>query len=329
MNDSSETPTDPFDGLEWRHVFAMLSVLRECDYTKTENIRKQYAQHASHFQETLAFMVCLRAVGEQEGYVRPSDMLRTSSEGDARSWLSQRLFATRNRYRTQILHYLRKFHIAEGEPMFLPSSASRHQLSHVRNFLMEMGIVRHDTDRDCYRIAPQHLDLYVVAQDSASKMAPATVATVQRSRETLGSAAEEAIVSYERKRVGSKFADRVEHVAQLNAAAGYDVLSVTVDENGMEKPRYIEVKAVSGSLLQFHWTRNEVVTAKLLERWYYLYLLPVKSGNHFAMNQLKVIRDPHAAVLRGSDVWAVEHDVLRCYLYQERAHNSGVLADDQ
>lgn len=307
----------------------MVSVLRECDYTKTEHILKQFAQYASHFQETLAFMVCLRAVSEQKGHVRPSDMLRGSSEAEAHSWLPQRLFATRNRYRTQILRYLRKFHIADGEPMYRPPSASRHQQSHVRNFLMEMGIVRHDTERNCYRIAPQHLDLYVVAQDTVSKRPPAIVAAVRRDRETLGSAAEEAIVSYERKRVGSKFADRVEHVAYLNAAAGYDVRSVTVDENGMAKPRYIEVKAVSCSSLQFYWTRNEVDTAKLLAQWYYLYLLPVKAGNRFAMNQLKVIRDPHAAVLDGSDAWAVEPDVLRCCRRQESANNLGVSADDQ
>ena len=194
---------------------------------------------------------------------------------------------------------------------------------------MEMGIVCHDTDRDCYRIAPQHLDLYVVAQDSVSKRAPATVAAVQRGRETLGTAAEEAIVSYERKRVGSMFADRVEHVALLNAAAGYDVRSVTVNENGMAEPRYIEVKAVSGSSLQFHWTRNEVVTAKLLAQWYYLYLLPVKAGCRFAMNQLDVIPNPYAAVLHASDTWAVEPDVLRCCLRQERTHNPGASADDQ
>ena len=113
-------------------------------------------------------------------------------------------------------------------------------------------------------------------------------------------------------------ADRVQHVALLNAAAGYDVRSVTVTDNGMTKPRYIEVKAVSSSSLQFHWTRNEVVTAKLLAQWYYLYLLPVKAGRGFAMNQLEVIPDPHTAVLQASDAWAVEPDVLRC-CRQERA----------
>ena len=329
MKDSSATRTDPFDGLEWRHVVAMLSVLRDCDYTKTEHIRKQYVQQASHFRETLAFMVCLRAVREQEGYVRPSNMLRAGSEANGRDWLSQRLFATRNRYRTRILHYLRRFHVVDGELLYRPSSTSSHQQSHVRNFLMEMGVVCLDTGGDCYRITPQHLDLYVVAQDTLSKRAPATVTAAHRTREVLGTAAEEAIVSYERERVGSVFADRVEHVALLNAAAGYDVRSVTVNGDGIATPRYIEVKGVSGSSLQFHWTRNEVLTAKLLSQWYYLYLLPVKAGGRFAMNQLEVIKDPYVAVLNGSDTWAVEHDVLRCCLLKKRTYDLGVSADEE
>lgn len=328
MNDSSATRTEPFDGLEWRHVRTMLSVLRECDYTKKEYIKKQYTQYASHFGETLAFMARLRAVGELGGHLRLTDVLRISNEADSRAWMVQRLFASRNRYRKQIFDYLSKFHIAEGEPLYRPSSASRHHHSHVRNFLMEMGIVRHDTHNDYYRIAPEYIDLYVVLQDKARKRTPASLAAVQRNRDTLGTAAEEAIVSYERHRVGSRFADCVEHVALLNAAAGYDVRSVTVNEDGMVAPRYIEVKAVSGSSLQFYWTCNEVLTAKVLAQWYYLYLLPVKGGGRFAINELEIIMNPHVSVLKASDEWALEPDVLRCCLRQESTHLSGAPANE-
>ena len=317
MTAYSADHADPFDGLEWRQVLAMLSVLRECDYTKIEHIRRRYARLAPRFRETHAFMVCLRAVRESNGYVRPSAMLRAGGEAEARYWLMRQLFATRNRYRTQILRYLRKFSIENGEPVYRPSPSSGHQHSHVRNCLMELGVLCHDTDRAHYRISAQHIDLYVMAQDSVGRRAPATAAAVQRDRENLGIAAEEVIVSYERKRVGSTFASRVQHVALVNAAAGYDVRSVTINDNGMEEPRYIEVKAVSGSSLQFHWTRNEVDTAKLLTQWYYLYLLPVTAGRGFAIDRLQVIPDPHAVVLQAPDAWAVEPDVLRCYPRQQ------------
>lgn len=324
MNDSSSIPNDQFEGLEWRHALAFQSVLRECDYTKSEYIKKKYAQHASNFSETLAFLDCLRAVREEEGHIRQSEMWRHDGESGLRSWLVHRLFHTSNRYRTQIFEYLRKFPIVDGEPLYRPSFESRHCESNVRNFLMELGIVRHDKNRDCYRIAPEHLDLYVLAQDSLEKLAPETVATVQRSREALGTTAEEAIVSYERRRVGANLADHVVHVALTNAGAGYDVRSVTVNNIGKVQPRYIEVKAVSGSSLRFHWTRNELTTSKLLTQWYYLYLLPVMADGRLAIGQLEVIRDPYTAVIRQSDVWAVEPDVLRCCLRQERISNPGV-----
>jgi hypothetical protein len=327
MIDSSATRADPFDGLEWRHVLAMLTVLRECEYTKTEHIGRRYAQYASNFQKTLAFMVCLRAVFEKDGHVRPSDRLRVHDANDASLWLVDRLFATRNRYRTQIFRYLRRFQIIDGEPLYRPSSPSRHQQSHLRNCLMEMGIVCHDRDRDCYHIAPQHLDLYIVAQDSVSKRTPVTVAAAQHSRETLGTAAEEAVVLYERRRVGSRFAELVQHVALLNTAAGYDVRSVTVSSGGISTPRYIEVKAVSSASFQFYWTRNEVATAKHLAQWYYLYLLPVEAGRRFSMDHLEVIRDPHAAVLQASENWVIEPDVLRCCRRHERGHWPVVSAD--
>ena len=328
MNDSLATHADQFEGLEWRHVLAMLSVFRECDYTRTEHIRKQYSQHASCFRQTLAFMVCLRAVAERGGHLHPASMLRAKDEAAAGSWLSQRLFSTRNRYRTQIFRYLRQFRIVDGELTYRPSSATRHRQSHVRNLLMEMRVVRYDKERGCYHIAPAHLDLYVDAQDGAAKRTPAAVAADQRDRHTIGAAAEDAVLSYERKRVGNTYRDRVEHIALLNAAAGYDVRSVTLDESGIAKPRYIEVKAVSGASLQFHWTRNEVRMAELLAQWYYLYLLPVERGGRFALDQLQVVQDPHTVLLHSSTGWAVEPDVLRCSRRVQRPLDSGVSTDD-
>jgi len=328
MKESSARRTDAFEGLKWRHVLVLLSVLRESDYTQKGHIKKRYNARASRFTETLAFMTCLRAVKEKGGHLQASDILRADDEDEARFWLAERLFCFRNRYRTQIFRYLRRFCVEDGEPTFRPSPASRHRESHVRNFLMEIGVVHYDTSRDCYLIAPEHLALYAVSQDNANKQTPAIVRTANRAKESLGLAAEKVVVSYEQDRVGRGFADRVEHVALWNAAAGYDVRSVTIDENGVVVPRYIEVKAVSASSLQFYWTRNEVLTAKLLSEWYYLYLLPAKTNGRFAINELKMIAHPHSAVLHAPNAWTVEPNVLRCYLRQEGMRDPGVSSDD-
>ena len=328
MEESSVDRTDAFEGLEWHHVLTLLSVLRKSDYTKEGHIKKRYNAYASRFKETLAFMACLRAVKERDGNVRASANLRADDEAEARSLLAERLFWSRNRYRTQIFRYFRRFRIIDGEAISRPSSISRHHESHVRNFLMELGVVRYDAHRDCYLITSEYLVLYALAQENGNIQTPAMVGTLNLARESLGLAAEKAVVSYERGRIGSMFADRVEHVALLNAAAGYDVRSVTVAENGATVPRYIEVKAVSGSSLQFHWTHNEVITAKLLGEWYYLYLLPVKAKGHFAIDDLRMIAHPHTAVLHAPNTWAVESDVLRCCLRQDRMLDPEVLTDE-
>ena len=276
MEESSADRLSAFEGLEWHHVVTMLSVLRKSEYTKKEHVKKRYNEYASRYKETIIFMICLRAVIERDGHVQASASLLAENEAEARSWLAGRLFSSPNRYRTEIFQYLRGFRIIDGEPTSHPPSVSRHHESHVRNFLMEMGVVRHDTRRDCYLIAPEYLVLYAFARDNANKQTPAMLANVNRARESLGLAAEKTVVLYERDRIGSILADGVEHVALRNSAAGYDIRSVTIDDDGTAVHRYIEVKAVSGSSLQFYWTRNEVITAKLLSEWYYLYLLPVK-----------------------------------------------------
>ncbi len=327
MKEFSAVQINAFEGLEWRNVLVMLSVLRGIGYTRKEHIKKRYNEHASRFEETLAFMVGLRAVNEEEGHVQSLNTMHAGSEDEGRSWLIKRLFTFRNRYRTQIFRYLRGFHIVNGEPIYHPSPVFRHHQSHVRNFLMEMGIIRHDEQRDCYFITPEQLNLFILSQENANKRTPEAVAANHRARESIGLAAEMAVMTYERDRVGKKYVDRVEHIAIKNAAAGYDVRSVTFNKDGELVPRYIEVKAVSIPSLQFYWTRNEVRTAELLAEWYYLYLLPVINNGRFAIDELEIIANPHTTILQSINVWLVEHDVLRCCQRPKRTHNPGVSID--
>jgi len=122
---------------------------------------------------------------------------------------------------------------------------------------------------------------------------------------------------FEQSRLGSNFADRVKHVAIKNASAGYDIRSVTIEDDGAIIPRYIEVKAVSFSSFQFHWTRNEVDVARQLAEWYFLYLIPVNGRTSFMTREIKIVANPHFAVLQTPDTWLVEPDTLLCCLQQQ------------
>ncbi len=67
----------------------------------------------------------------------------------------------------------------------------------------------------------QHVWVYSAARDSAGKTSPAALDLAIRSRNELGHAAEIAMMTFERKRVGPDLAGEVTHVALTNVAAGY------------------------------------------------------------------------------------------------------------
>lgn len=306
----------------------LVSVVNEAGYRSTEHIRTRYNARATGFDAAFGFLAELGALRAVEGYIRPHPAIEPLGESELRRWLVERMLASAGRYRLRVLRYLRGFHISAGKPVYRPPEISRHYDSHVRNFLMGMGIVERDAQRDCYVVAPEYLALYVAAQDSERKIAPSRVIAACDARQSLGLMAEKQVVAFERDRVGPVLAEEVEHVALLNAAAGYDVRSFTIADDGAVLPRYIEVKAVSGSSFQFYWSRNEVRVAKSLAEWYYLYLLPVTADGGFEVVEMRVIADPHSAVLDGHETWIVEPDVLRCWLPPGQLRGQGATTDE-
>ena len=180
---------------------------------------------------------------------------------------------------------------------------------------MELGIIKYDNFFDYYQITAEHINLFTLAKENSSPQTnPKILIDLQRDKEIIGESAEKFILEYEKNRVGIQYKDIIEHVALHNASAGYDLKSITVKQNGKVEPRYIEVKAVPAYSFKFYWTSNEVRTAKYLNKWYYLYLLPVNPGGLFALDRLKIIRNPYDKVLNEKSDWIVEPDVLKCRL---------------
>ena len=97
-------------------------------------------------------------------------------------------------------------------------------------------------------------------------------------------------------------AKRIKYVASENVGAGYDILSFTkmANRNGFSD-RLIEVKAVSPIDFRFYWSRNEIETARIHGKKYFLYLVPVaKTG--FDIQKLKIIPNPFEAVYSRSNI---------------------------
>jgi hypothetical protein len=128
----------------------------------------------------------------------------------------------------------------------------------------------------------------------------------------LGWMAERAVVQWERSRLGGSDASRVEHIAELDVAAGFDVLSATIEGDEICQ-RFIEVKAVPQHSLRFYWTQNEVEVARAVGPLYYLYLVPIRADGLPDVDRVTIISDPCLTVL-GGDTWATEANVLQCQL---------------
>jgi hypothetical protein len=306
--------TSAFEGLQWVQVLVLLDVLRECTLRTERHIEKRFRERAVRFVETLAFLEHIGLVEKRDGNILFQNELNELCSENLFLLVLEHILQSRTRYKSEILRYLSKFSISGGEVSYRSNPRTRSLESAVRNFLMEMGVVTYNRQEDRYILRPEHVALYVHARQDALHYTPGRVSSAAEDHRELGFLAERAVVALEIERLGSLFSNRVDHVALRNAAAGYDILSVTATTITDTTPRYIEVKAVSPQSFRFYWTRNEVQVARLLGSLYYLYLLPVHATGEFLIDQLVMICDPYTAVLSNEDVWAIETDVLLCRL---------------
>jgi hypothetical protein len=318
MTGSLEDGASPFDGLHERQISALLDVLNDSELGGREHIRRRYLDREPRFETTLRFLTEIGALQEKNGVLGlgpPLQRLQVPvTPQDLAPLLINLIVCTQNRFRSHLLEYVGQFRIAEGSAVHRPSTQDRSAASGVRNLLMELGAVSYDASEDQYVLAPQYSALMAQARCAPCALSPAQLHRSQQDKEDLGLSAEIAVVSYERQRVGARLADRIDHVALRNVAAGYDIQSVSVVDGEKILPRYIEVKAVSVRTFQFYWTPNEVSVAELFGAWYYLYLLPVDRRGTFSLDELRVICDPHRAVLGSPGEWTVETAVMKCIL---------------
>jgi hypothetical protein len=292
----------------------MLELLRDVAFREAEYLRRRYAERATHFDATLAFLRNSDIVRKQGKDLQliANEIFSELSRANLQHVLLQRLIARANPFRDEVLSYLRQFRIVGGKAAHRPTTEQRSGESDLRNFLMELGVVNYDKTNRQYLIAFDHYTLFIQAVRPVFPLGPLEFRKRQKGNEDLGLAAETEIVKFELQRIGKQFADRVIHVAATDVSAGYDIESITVDSEDQLSPRFIEVKAVSLDDYRFFWTANELALARSLGSWYYLYLLPTTARREFLINLLRIVPDPAFQVLECQDEWSVEGNVLEC-----------------
>jgi len=318
MKDSLERTASTFEGLHQAQVLALLDVLRESELRTKEYVEKRYLDHAPKFETTLRFLTEIGAVQQKNSLLSITQILPEESAPfagqDLTGVLISLILRRRSRYRSEMFRYLKRFQVTSGQATHRPTVEERSAESPVRNFLMELRVIEYDSSEDRYVVSPEYNALYAQAKHNPHSVSPYALVERLEEQEGIGFSAEIAVVSYERQRVGSQLAHRVDHVALRNVAAGYDIQSVSVCVGNKTLPRYVEVKAVPSGTFRFYWTSNEVNVAKSFGSWYYLYLLPVDRGESFDVGRLRIVRDPYSTVLGSPSEWVVDKDVIQCSL---------------
>ena len=317
MKGSSKISNLTFGGLTMRRALALVESLQRSKLRTEPQIRKVFSQHSECFDVALAFLIRLGVVRKRGGVLALRTEPPLGSTSDRQAWLFSLLLSVRNRYRSEIFSYLRKYRIEGGGLTYRPLVQQRSRESDVRNFLMEIGVVRYDEEGERYVLSSDYVYVYACATETRREISPDILAKSIAMRDEIGLSAEREVMDFEKNRLGPALEGKVDHVALRNVAAGYDIRSLTVNDRNEMVPRYIEVKAVSPSSMCFYWTHNEMGVAQVLKESYFLYLVPVRAIGEFDLSNLKIISDPHKVMLESPNEWVIETDVIRCSLRKQ------------
>jgi hypothetical protein len=291
-------------------------ILRQATHHQEAFVKSLYNERAAHYSETLLFLKQIRWVRNEGNALQltaeadcfPTD---TPHNPQANKAVAHALMEDSSPYQSVLADYLVQFHVDDNRIIWQPSAQSRLKRGGVRNFLMELGMLSHQTEDDSYVLHNNVAYLYLWAKNIRGVKSKTELAQRALQKDRLGTSAEIAVLEFERDRVGAYWSQQVEHIAAKNPGACFDIKSVSLDGKAAT-PRFIEVKAVSANSYQFFWTASEVEAARLLGESYFLYLLPVSGPNAFDMPNLLVVGNAYSSVYGARHDWAVEENVVVC-----------------
>ena len=140
-------------------------------------------------------------------------------------------------------------------------------------------------------------DRYLTDGIRKRQITPDQLKNLQAQQLENGLAGEKFVLNYEANRTGRE--DDVEWIASYDSAAGYDILSFE-SSSSVEHDRFIEVKAYSGNLPYFYWSKNEVNVATERASNYYLYLVNLEKLSQSDYEPI-IIKNPIKEVLNSED----------------------------
>ena len=177
-------------------------------------------------------------------------------------------------------------------------------LSSVRNVLISQGflIPLRDTRGTRFYISSAYDSL--VARHCRERRKQLSLEQLKKKlerNELIGEKAEQFVLEYEKKRLGSYLSEKVRRISEIDVTAGYDIVSFNSHQS-QEPDRFIEVKAISCA--GFYWSKNEYEIAKLKGDMYYLYLIEIGRIDEQDYSP-QIIQNPAVNVM-DTEEWFVE-----------------------
>ncbi|MGO9246362.1 MAG: protein NO VEIN domain-containing protein [Verrucomicrobiia bacterium] len=316
MDASSDERMVVLAGVVTKQVRRLLEILAEISMRRTQFVESRFAEQGRNFPETVRFLEeigWIRRDGNEFALTASGDVACKSvhNDNEIRQRILEAVIDVNSPFRELLADYILRFGEVNSEIGYRPPLAERLREAPLRDLLMDMRAVERRAIDDTYVLVGGGVDLYVWARGLRCHASRKGMEAATKRQEELGFAAELVVLAYEKQRVGTKWASRVEHVSSESPFASYDIKSVTLSGDTAET-RYIEVKAVPGDSHQFYWTASEVELSKLLRGRYFLYLLPLVAGRGFDQAQLMVVGDPWTSVRQNSDKWLIEENVIVC-----------------
>ena len=155
------------------------------------------------------------------------------------------------------------------------------EYSGLKNFLLKIGFFsRHDqlaniliVNKDFSDFFEYQIIRWLQAEElSDTKISYEQFQKLQSIKEQYGDDAEKFVLKYEQMRLKDHpQKHKIKIVSKIDISAGYDIISFN-SSTSLTPDRLIEVKSCSKDS-GFYWSKNEVETAKLKGKYYFLYLI--------------------------------------------------------
>jgi len=311
MKDFLVKKSKQLEQIRFSQIAVLVNILFENPAPEEEFIRKKYSRYSHNYNNTRNFMIDIGLIKIHENTVLPliklgnTDFLDTREEAAFKKYVISRIMTTSSsQYGEAIRKFLGKFKQKDAYFIFEPKLKQRLELSGIRNFLIDFGVIRFNEENNNYMIEKDFESLCL--QESKAKITLKTFLMHRSEQEALGKNAELEILKFEKKRL-SKFPSllkEIKRISDTDVFAGYDILSFEEKkEEGKFLNRFIEVKAVSEKNFYFYWSKNEIDIASIRKDRYYLYLLPVVDKNIFNLKKILIIKNPYKEIFMKNPVW--------------------------